>query len=266
MSSMMYSQYRHIRFDRRGRILTVTMDNPPLNTVSRALHDELSTVFADVARDDEADVVVLTGAGGAFSAGVDLPKLLEATDDKAMRTALLSRAPHIVHSLLGLHKPVIARVNGHAMGLGATLALLCDVVIAADTARIADSHVAVGLAAGDGGALIWPHLIGFARARHYLLTGDPISAGEAEAIGLIYKAVPAERLDETVDAYADRLAKGAAMAIQATKQSINMELCRQAIASAEAQIGLEGYTMASDDHREAIIAFIEKRKPVFTGR
>ena len=261
----MYSNYRHIRFHRRGRILTVTMDKPPLNSVSRDLHDELSTVFSDVARDDEADVVILTGAGSAFSAGADLPKLLDAADDKALRTALLSRAPAIVHSMLGLHKPLIARLNGHAMGLGATLALLCDVVIAADTAKIADSHVGVGLSAGDGGALIWPHLIGFARARHYLMTGDPLTATEAEAIGLIWKAVSADKLDETVDAYADRLARGATMAISATKQSINMELCRQAIGAIEGQVGLEGYTMASNDHREAVVAFLEKRKPVFTG-
>ena len=261
----MYENYEHIRFDRRGRVLTVTMDSPPLNAVGRALHDELSYVFLDVARDEDCDIVILTGAGRAFSAGADLPGLLKATEDKALRTALLSRAPAIVHSLLSLEKPIIARVNGHAMGLGATLALLCDVVIASNDARIADPHVGIGLSAGDGGALIWPQLIGYARARHHLLTGDPLTAPEAEAIGLIYKAVAADALDAEVDAYADRLAGGATMAIRATKRSINMELCRQAIATAEAHAGLEAYTMASNDHHEAVLAFIEKRTPVFKG-
>lgn len=261
----MYAQYRHLRFERSDRVLTVTLDSPPMNAVDRALHDELSHVFSDIARDNACDVVILTGAGRAFSAGADLPGLLKATEDAALRTALLSRAPAIVHSLLALEKPVIARVNGHAMGLGATLALLCDVVIASADALIGDPHVGIGLSAGDGGALIWPHLIGYARARHHLLTGEPLPAREAETIGLIYKAVARDELDATVNAYAQRLANGAIMAIRATKRSINMELCRQAIASAEAQAGLESYTMASDDHREAVLAFIEKRSPVFRG-
>ena len=261
----MYSDYRHIAASRRGRILTLTLDNPPLNAVNRALHDELSYIFQDVARDDGCDIVVLTGAGRAFSAGADLEEMKRATEDAALRSALMSRAPHIVHAMLALDKPVIARVNGHAMGLGATLALLCDVVIAADTARIADPHVGIGLSAGDGGALIWPHLIGYARARHHLLTGEPLTATEAAAIGLIHKAVPPDALDDAVNAYADRLAGGAILAIRATKRSINMALCRDAIASAEAHIGLEALTMASSDHREAVMAFLEKRPPVFTG-
>jgi enoyl-CoA hydratase len=265
MTLTLYDRYRHLRFERRNRVLTVTMDSPPLNAVDLALHDELSFVFLDVARDDDCDVIILTGAGRAFSAGADLPGLLKATEDKALRTALLARAPAIVHSLLSLEKPIIARMNGHAMGLGATLALLCDVVIASNEARIADPHVGVGLSAGDGGALIWPQLIGYARARHHLLTGDPLTTVEAEAIGLIYKAVPPAILDETVNAYADRLANGATMAIRATKKSINMELCRQAVASADAHVGLEAFTMASNDHREAVLAFIEKRAPVFKG-
>jgi enoyl-CoA hydratase len=262
----LYQQYKKLKFDRRGTILTITMDNPPLNAADLYLHDELSRVFDDVGLDEQCNVVVLTGAGRAFSAGGDLEGMLSATTDADLRRRMMERAPHLLHSILGLHKPVIARLNGHAMGLGATLALSCDVVIASETARIADPHVNIGISAGDGGALIWPHLIGYARARHHLLTGEALTATEAAQIGLIYKAVPIDQLDAEVYAYAERLENGPAQAIRATKRSLNMALCAQAAVLADAYIGLELLTMATTDHREAVLAFMEKRKPKFTGK
>jgi len=261
-----YQAYQKLRFNRQGKILTVTMDNPPTNAADLVLHDELSHVFDDVASDNECDVVVITGGGRMFSAGGDLNGMLEAIRDSGLRSRMVSRAPHLVQSILGLDKPVIARVNGHAMGLGATLALLADVVIAVEGAKIADPHVRVGLSAGDGGALIWPHLIGYARARHHLLTGEALTAKEAERIGLIHKATSAELLDEEVYAYARQLAEGATEAIRATKRSINMALCSQAAALADAHIGLELQTMSSADHREAVKALLEKRPPRFSGK
>ena len=262
----MYEKYKFLRFDRRGSVLTVTMDNPPLNAAVPDLHDEQTYVFDDIARDDECNVAVLTGAGKAFSAGGDFDGMLQAQQDAALREYMMSRAPHMIHSMLGLDKPLIARVNGHAMGLGATLALMCDVVIATENAKFADPHINVGLSTGDGGAIIWPNLIGYARARHHLLTGDPLTATQAVEIGLIYKAVAAEALDEEVYGYAERLANGPTMAIRATKRSINMALCAQAAAQADAHIGLELRTLSSQDHREAILAMMEKRTPVFTGK
>ena len=123
-----------------------------------------------------------------------------------------------------------------------------------------------GLSTGDGGAIIWPHLIGYARARHHLLTGEPLTGVQAAQIGLIHQAVAPEALDEAVYAYADRLANGPTMAVRATKRSINMALVAQAAAQADAHIGLELRTLSSQDHREAIIAMMEKRAPVFTGK
>ena len=262
----MYDHYTRLRFARRGSILTITMDNPPLNAADRMLHDELSRVFDDVAADPQCEVLVLTGEGRAFSAGGDFHGMLQALQSPAGLARAAEHAPHLLRSVLALDKPTIARVNGHAMGLGATLALLCDVVIAAEGARIADSHVNVGLAAGDGGALIWPHLVGYVRARHHLLTGEALTATEAARIGLIHKAVPLAELDAEVYAYAERLAQGATQAIRATKRAINMALCAQAVAAADAHIGLELLTMSSEDHREAITALLEKRAPVFRGR
>jgi enoyl-CoA hydratase len=184
-------------------------------------------------------------------------------DDAAVIVREMADAPDILNSLLALEKPTIARVNGHAMGLGASLALLCDVVFSTESAKIADPHVSVGLSAGDGGAFIWPHLIGYARARHYLLTGEPLTGKEAAEIGLIHKAVPEAELDAAVDAYADRLAAQPYQALSATKVSINMALCRQALSDADSYIRLETRTMMTHDHREALLALIEKREPRF---
>jgi enoyl-CoA hydratase len=190
--------------------------------------------------------------------------MLSNLDDLGRMAIEMTDAPRIAHGLLSLSKPTIARVNGHAMGLGATLALLCDIVFAVETAKIADPHVTVGLSAGDGGSLIWPHLVGYPRARHHLFTGEPLAGAEAQAAGLIHAAVPAEKLDEAVYAYAEKLAAKPLQALSATKRSLNMALCRQALADATAQIGLETLCMIAPDHREALLAIAEKRDPKFT--
>jgi enoyl-CoA hydratase len=265
-NTKMYEHYEKLKFERRGSILTVTLNNPPVNAMSQRLQEEMARVFYDVERDDGCSVVVLAAEGKVFQAGGDLKEMLGVARDADYQARAMERSPHVVLSLLRLSKPTIARVHGHAMGLGATIALLCDVVIAADTALIGDPHVKVGLSAGDGGALLWPALIGYARARHYLLTGDPVSAVEAERIGLIYKATPADQLDAVVDAYADRLAGGAAKAISATKRSINLPLLRQAITDIEAHLGLELQTAFTEDHREGLSSFAERRAPQFRGR
>lgn len=255
-----------MKFERRGRILTVTMDNPPLNAANFQLHDELSRVFHDIERDSACDVVVVTGAGRAFSAGGDFAGMLKSCDDTATRAAMMTGVPEIVHSLLRMTKPVIARVNGHAIGLGATLALLADVVFAVENAKFGDPHINIGLSTGDGGAFLWPLMIGFARARHHLLTGEPLTAVEAMQIGLIHKALPTEQLDEHVNAYADRLLKAPQLALRLSKRSINMTLRQLAESVTDAHAGLEHLTMASADHREAVVALMEKREPVFTGK
>jgi len=263
--SVSYDAYKYIHASRDGGVLTLTMDQPPLNAAGFDLQEELSHIFYDVGRDD-CSVVILTGAGRAFSAGGDLDEMLNNTSNPGRMRDMMVRAPHIVHSMLALDVPVIARVNGHAMGLGASLALLCDVAIMVETARIADPHVAMGLSAGDGGAFLWPLMIGFARARHHLLTGEALTGKEAADMGLIYKAVPADELDATVYAYAERLAKGATYAIKATKRSINLALRAQSQHLADAHAGIEQLTLLSEDHREAILAFKDKRPAVFKGR
>ena len=263
---MDFDAYRTLSFSRRGRVLGVTLNRPEsLNAVDGTMHEELARVFCDVAIDEESDVVVLTGAGRAFSAGGDLAWLQGLCDDRAAWERVRVEAKRIVFGLLDCEKPVIAKVNGHAMGLGATLALFCDVIFAAEAARIADPHVRVGLAAGDGGALIWPQLIGYARAKEYLMTGDSLSAAKAAEIGLVNHCVPADALDERVDAFAQRLCDGAVAAIRYTKIAVNIGLRQIAHALMDASIAYESMTNDSDDHREALRAFLEKRAPRFRG-
>ncbi|MEK7715402.1 MAG: enoyl-CoA hydratase-related protein, partial [candidate division NC10 bacterium] len=183
---MDYAGYQTLRFDRRGRILTVTIDRPEaLNAVNAAMHEDLARVFRDVQDDPGSDVVVLTGAGRAFCAGGDVAWFQAMIDDPAAFRRLVPEAKKIVFDLLDLEKPIVCRLNGAAAGLGATLALLCDVIVAADTARIGDPHVRMGLVAGDGGAVIWPQLVGFAKAKELLMTGEMLTAQEAERLALI---------------------------------------------------------------------------------
>jgi enoyl-CoA hydratase len=262
---MIYENYEKLVFERTGSILRVTIDNPPLNTVVGALHRDLRRAFVEIDRDDATAVVVLTGRGDAFCSGIDIPDMarrLELPPDVSM----LAAAPDLLHAMLDLRKPVIARLNGNAIGFGATLALFCDIIIAADHAKIADPHVRTGLVAGDGGALIWPLLIGFARAKEYLLTGSEIGAVDAAAIGLINRAVPAGALDAEVDTLAAHLASSAPMAVNLTKKAINMLLKQFAVPLATAHIGLEAFTKASRDHKEAVFALRDNRAPTFTGR
>src|SRR6187455_2941476 len=164
---MDYTNYRHFSIERRDRIITLMLNRPPMNPIHYELHEELSRIFYDVQVDHECDVVILTGAGEVFSAGGDIPMMQKRIDDPE----LFNRKD--------LEKPVIARINGDCIGLGATLALLCDISIAVEDAKLGDPHVKMGYVAGDGGAVIWPQLVGFARAKEYLLTGDLLTAKEA---------------------------------------------------------------------------------------
>ena len=263
---MNYDTYKTLSFSYRHRILTVALNRPDkLNAVNALMHYELSRVFYDITIDDDTDIVVLTGAGRAFSAGGDLDWAEGMIDDRAGWERTRVEAKRIVLGLLDCEKPILAKLNGAAVGLGATVALLCDVIFAAESARIADPHVSVGLVAGDGGALIWPQLIGYARAKEYLMTGDRLTAQKAEAIGLINHCVPDDELDATVDAFADRLAAGATRAIRYTKIAVNIGLRQIAHALMDASIAYESMTNQTADHREAVRAFIEKRPPEFTG-
>jgi len=262
---MKYEDYKTISFKRDGKVLTVTLNRPDvLNAVNGDLHTELSHVFYDVAT-DPADIIVLTGAGRAFCAGGDIDWMQSGVDDPLGFDNVVFEAKKIIFGLLDCEKPIICRLNGDAVGLGATIALFCDIIIANDSARIGDPHVSVGLVAGDGGAVIWPQLIGYARAKEYLMTGKLMTAEDAVAMGMINHAVPASELDEATDRMASRLANGAAQAIRWTKVSVNIGLKQLAHSIMDTSLAYESLSNRSKDHQEAVNAFREKRRPVFTG-
>ncbi|QRY31857.1 enoyl-CoA hydratase/isomerase family protein [Variovorax sp. PDNC026] len=262
-----YDQYEDILVEKKDQVLTITLNQPDaMNAFSSAMHHAMSRIWDDVQDDAEVSVIVLTGAGKAFSAGGNVVAMQRKIDDPDWWDATtVPEAKRIVFRMLECDKPIIARVNGHAAGLGATIALLCDIVVMADHAKIGDPHVNAGFPAADGGALMWPQLIGYARAREYLLTGDLMTAAEAHRIGLVNHVVPAAELDERVDGLARRLAGGASKSIQWTKQIINLPLRQLAHSTMDLALSLETQANRTKDHQEAVHAFSQKRKPVFTG-
>jgi enoyl-CoA hydratase len=260
-------EFETLKLERLDDVLRVTIDHPrsPLNAVDAVLHEELAELFRLLRREDRARAVVLTGHGKAFSAGGDFNWFPELRD-MARLEALRRDAKQLIWDLLDVEVPIVAAVNGHAMGLGASIALLCDVIYMADTATIGDPHVRVGIVAGDGGVAIWPLAVGPARAKQYLLTGDPVPAAEAERIGLINKVVAAEALQDEALAFARRLAAGAPLALRYTKLAVNKLLKDALNVAFDASTALELVTFQSEDHREALAAWKEKRPPVFRGR
>ncbi|MDR3417183.1 MAG: enoyl-CoA hydratase/isomerase family protein [Nevskia sp.] len=256
--------YQTIVLQRSGRLLTITLNRPEaLNSVNLAMHEELAAVFAFAVADQHSDVVLLTGAGRAFSAGGDAQHMAHNAAHPELFDEEVRLAKRIVFAMLDLDKPLICRLNGHAVGLGATLALFCDVIFAADSAKIGDPHVAIGLVAGDGGAAIWAQRVGLGRAKEYLMTGELLSAKKAEEIGLVNHCVPVAELDAAVNAFCERLLGGATRAIRWTKLLTNLELKRVSHALMDAGLAYESLSVRSADHREAVQALLDKRKPVF---
>lgn len=263
---MTLAGYERFRFRRDGRVLTAAIAAPgPVNAVDARLHAELATLFTDLQHDPESDLIVLTGEGRAFSAGGDFAWFEGQIADPRRFRAIAYEARRIVTSLLDLEKPIICRLNGAAAGLGATIALLCDIIVADERAVIGDPHVKVGLVAGDGGALIWPQLVGFARAREFLLTGDMLTAPEAARIGLINHAVTADALDAKVAEIAAKILGNPRWAVRWTKTVTNQPLKALAAQMMDSSLAHELLSNMTADRAEAVAAMREKRSPRLTG-
>ncbi len=262
--------FRTIATELDGAILRVTLNRPEsLNAVDATMHDELRQLFAQLASDTDYEVALLTGSGRAFCAGGDFKQMAINNADGGSGyddgfSSLLVDSVRMAKNILAIRRPLIAAVNGDAIGLGATLALFCDIVYMAEGARIGDPHVQAGLVAADGGVVLWPLLVGVNRSKEYLMTGELLAAAEAERIGLVNHVVPAARLLEEALTAARRLAAGAALAIRFNKRLVNKELEERVDRLYETALAMEAITFMSEDHQEAVRAFTERRHPKFS--
>jgi enoyl-CoA hydratase len=259
-----YNQYQHLQCERKAHgILLITMNRPDvLNATNARMHWELSRVWLDVADDAETRVVVITGAGKAFSAGGDLD-MIEGYQHRLSAIAqVMHEAGDIVYNITNLDKPVISAINGVAVGAGLAVALMADISIMSETARITDGHIRLGVGAGDHAAIIWPLLCGLAKAKYYLLTADFIDGKEAERIGLVSLCVPSEDVLAKAMEVATKLALGPQLAIRWTKRALNHWI-RQAGPIFDHSLALEMLSFFGDDVSEGVKALKEKRPPVF---
>jgi enoyl-CoA hydratase len=262
-----YSDFEHLSFERpRTGVLLVTLNRPEvLNAANVAMHREMSDIWSVIDDDDEVAVTVVTGAGRAFSAGGDLSMIEEMTRDYDALLVQWRDAGAIVERMLDARKPVVSAINGVAVGAGLAVALLADVSIAAESAKLSDGHVRIGVAAGDHAALLWPMLCGFARAKYYLLTADFVDGREAERIGLVSRCVSDDRVIDVALDVAERLAHGSATAIQWTRRVLNQHM-RQNLPLFGESLALEMLGFLGPDAREGVAALRERRPPNFGPR
>lgn len=252
---MKYNLPRELDISGDGAIRVVTLNRPDeLNAVNQPMHWGLANLWRQLAEDRAAKVVILTGAGRAFCAGGDLDWITSFLTDPVARDESLREGAQLIDEMLRFPLPVISAVNGAAVGLGCSLAVLCDIALISQTARLSDPHVSAGLVAGDGGAAFWPLLTPILRSREYLYTGDPIDAALAVELGLASRAVaPGELLPEA-RRLAERLAAQPAEALRGTKRVTSMYLSQALSGAMQAGFAAEQVTMQSAEHRERLLA------------
>ena len=261
---MNYSDYRHLLFEKKPNgVVLVTINRPELmNATNARLHWELTQVWLTIDADPAARVALITGAGKAFSAGGDLELVEEMAGNAEAAARTMREASDLVYNMINLEKPVVSAINGVAVGAGLVVALMADVSIMADTARITDGHTRLGVVAGDHAAIIWPLLCGMAKARYYLLTSDFLDGKEAERIGLVSLCVPRDDVLAKAWEVADKLAGGSQNAVRWTKRALNNWL-RQAGPIFDQSLALEMLSFMGPDVREGARAIREKRPPRF---
>lgn len=257
----MYDLPEELMVEADGPVRTVTINRPGgLNAVNPGLHWALANVWRQLSADREARVVVLTGAGRTFCAGGDFEWISSFLDDPAGRYESIREGAQLIEEMLRFPLPVIAAVNGAAVGLGCSIAVLCDIVLVSEKAHFADPHISAGLVAGDGGAAFWPLLTMIMKSREYLFTGERISAAKAVELGLASRTCAPEDLLPEARRLADRLARQPAQALQGTKRVVNMHLSRALGGAVQAGFAAEEATMQTDEHRQRLLALRGRKR------
>jgi len=262
---MSADQYHTLRLEKKDYIGTMTLNRPERNNLidSRA-HDEIERALGELSVMKDIRVIVIAAEGKCFSAGGDFDLMLELNGAPEKNRHSAQKAVAVIELLVSMPVPVIAAVQGDAIGFGASLALGCDIVVANAQANIADPHVLVGLAAGDGGCLFWPQAAGMLRAKRYLLTGEYLRADKAYEFGLVTDLVAsASEVFPTASALAEKIASLSPVAVQGTKRSLNAVMQARAAEVAALAALHEQQSMSSSDLREAILALQKKRQPKF---
>jgi len=263
-TSVWFDKYPGLAFERRDHgVLWMTINRPDkYNATDAQLHKGLSEVWLDIDADDETSVVVVTGAGKAFSAGGDLEWIQGFTGDQRQVLEVMEEATDLVQRMVHCKKIIISAINGVAVGAGLAVALMADISIMANEARISDGHLAIGVAAGDHANICWPLLCGLAKAKYYLLTADFVDGETADRIGLVSKAVPRDELLAEAERVANKIAQGPTAAARYTKRSLNLWM--QAAAPAfTASAALEMLNFLGAEAAEGVAAAAEKRAPDF---
>jgi enoyl-CoA hydratase len=262
---MNYSDFQFLKFDHKPNgVLLITINRPEvMNATNGRLHWELTKVWGVVNDDPKTKVAVITGAGDkAFSAGGDLNWITNMVGNAETINMVMNEASDIVYNVMACDKPVISAINGVAVGAGLAVAMMADISIMAEEAKITDGHVKLGVAAGDHAAICWPLLCGMAKAKYYLMTAEFVSGKEAERIGLVSLCVPRAQLMDKAMEVADKLAAGGQQAIRFTKRSLNgwMNMARPIF---ESSLAMEMLCFLGEDAKEGVAAVKEKRAPQF---
>ncbi len=250
-----------------GAVRTVTLNRPQAkNVIDAPLHAQLLDVWHSLDRDVDARCVILTGAGETFSGGGDFGFLKAQHQSIQLRYAVSQQAGAILGAMINFRLPVVAAINGPAVGLGASLALCCDLVLMSDRSYLCDPHVSIGLTAADGGALLWPYMMSMIRAKEYIYTGTRIPAADAVDLGLANRVVPADTLMDEARALAAKLAAQPARALQTTKRAFSKHIAQAAIAIVDYGLAAEALELGADEHIDKVREFLGPDKYDAIGR